>query len=511
MIASAYKLDGYLGTAAKPRRPRQELADAFTAANGRRRELSATYDAARTTDEFKNYWANADSFDADSANSRAVRSTLVPRSRYEIGSNGYADGIASTYATDLVGIGPTLRMQSGSEGFNALVERTWFAWAKAIMLRRKLWCMAHAKHSDGEGFGVVRRNPGILHPLKIDLRLYETEQFQTPLLPYDVEGRIDGIRFDAAGNPTVYELLQSHPGSNIISRLDLTPEEIPAKFVCHWFKMRRPGQHRGIPENTSSLNCGAAFRRFREATIAKAETQADFTLFLKTLYEPDELDIVTPMSTLDIQKRMMTALPNSVEPVQLQSNTPGAQYEAFHKTLINEQARPKSMPFNKAACDSSSYNYASGRLDHQTYYAALDVEREDCNDLVLDPLFRVWFELAVMQFGWLGGDVRQVSDAAFAHTWDWPKHLAVDIEAEASSNDKRLKNGTSTLPQVYSEDGQDYEDVLQKQALSNGITVQQQRQLNMLVNMPQHVIPFAAQLLGIQQNGGAADVQTATA
>jgi hypothetical protein len=38
-----------------------------------------------------------------------------------------------------------------------------------------------------------------------------------------------------------------------------------------------------------------------------------------------------------------------------------------------------------AACDSISYNYASGRLDHQTYFIALDVERENANVLVVDP------------------------------------------------------------------------------------------------------------------------------
>lgn len=89
------------------------------------RSVDASYDAAGSSDEFKNYWAAADSLDADAANSFAVRQNLVRRSRYDIANNGYSDGIASTYATDLIGRGPTLRMQTGSEGFNRMVEMAW--------------------------------------------------------------------------------------------------------------------------------------------------------------------------------------------------------------------------------------------------------------------------------------------------------------------------------------------------------------------------------------------------
>ena len=49
------------------------------------------------------------------------------------------------------------------------------------------------------------------------------------------------------------------------------------------------------------------------------------------------------------------------------------------------------MPYNAAACDSSTYSFASGKLDTLCYRAALDVERADCNELVLDPLFAAWF------------------------------------------------------------------------------------------------------------------------
>lgn len=441
-----------------------QLADSYA-------RLRATYDAARTTDEFKNYWANADRYDADSAHNPAVRHTLISRSRYEIGNNGYSDGIAQTYSTDLVGVGPTLRMQSGSDGFNRMVELAWFNWTKAIQFRRKLWCMAHAKHSDGEVFAVMRRNQRLRHPVKLDLRLYEAEQCQTPHLFATQDGYIDGIKFDDFGNPEHYDILHQHPGTANGLMLNLIPEQVQANRVLHWFKLRRPGQHRAVPEMSSTLNTGAASRRWRESTLACAETSADYTFLMKTEMSPDEAVAVAPFSTMDISKRQMGFLPRGWDPFQPDAKFPTTNHAEFHKTLVNEQARPKSMPFNKAACDSSSYNYASGRLDHQTYYGALDVDREDANDLVLDPLFNVWFDLAIAAYGWLGGDPAAVGEGARAHIWDWPKHRVADVEAEANANGTKLSTGQMFLHQLFADQGWDLADEAEKAAAAFGVKV----------------------------------------
>lgn len=443
------------------------------------RAIRARYDAAQTTDDNKRHWAAADSLDADSANSQAVRSRLVTRSRYEIANNGYLDGIVQTFATDLVGIGPKLRMETPVKGFNQAVEYAWGRWSKAIMLRRKLWTMAHAKASDGEALGILRQNPRVKDRVQLDLVLIETEQCRSPQMPWLVPGKIDGIQFDEFGNPELYDILKYHPGSQFGFLSLMQPEQVPAKFVCHWYQMRRPGQHRGLPEFRSTLNLGAAARRFREATVAAAETAADFALLLEQTHDMgDDGDFVSPMSTLEIEKRMMTALPDGTKPFQLEAKHPNATYAEFNRSQVSELARPKSMPYNKAACDSSSYNYASGRLDHQTYYASLDVEREDGNDLVLDVTFAQFWAEAVDAYGW-NADREVVPD----HSWDWPKHPTADIVSEATAANTRLRNGTLTLSQFYSEQGEDFEDLVQRMASDYGVTEAEMRQHLLLANM----------------------------
>lgn len=420
--------------------------------HGERQPVHASYDAAQDTDEFKNYWGPADSLDADSANSRAVRNKLVPRARYEAANNGYVDGMQLTHADYLVGTGPTLRMQTTSDTFNALVENQWKLWTKAVKFRRKLWTQAHAKDQDGEGYGIGKYNPNINHAVKLDYGLIETEQNQTPHIPYGVEGYIDGIRFDEWGNPLWYDILPYHPGGSF-SFFANNPIPTPARFVFHWFHMRRPGQHRGVPEKKSTMNCGAASRRMREATLSRAEFEAIFAIWLKTQMSPETASDYQPVdafSTMEVFKGMMTALPAGWEPEQLDSKTPGAQYKEFLRQQINEQGRPKAMPVNVAMGDSSDHNFASGKLDHMPWHQRLRLDRLDCDDLVMEPLFSLWFDELALTYGFAS---RRLPE----HIFDWPVLPVADEKARASANNMDLANGSKTLSEVYQERGKDFE------------------------------------------------------
>lgn len=418
----------------------------------RERFARLTYDAVQESDEFRNYWAPSDALDADSSNSPGVRQKFRNRSRYEVGSNGYYAGILSAHVNMLVGAGPTLRMLTGNRRFNQAVESAWYRFAQRTMLRHKLWCMAHARVQDGEAFALLVNNPVLgKYKVQLDIQLIEAEQCASPQLSFGQAGYIDGIRYDQFNNILWYDILPTHPGAAAFRGMSIKPEPVEPDSVVHWFKQERPGSHRGIPALSATLNTGAAARRWREATLAAAETAADFTLFLKTQFPPEELDDLAPMSGFDIQKRMMTALPNSVEPFQLQAEQPTTTYDMFHKALVSESARPLSMPYNLAACDSSTYSYASGKLDTLCYRLGLDIEREDCNDQVLDKIFSKWFE----EWTVLTGELFTPD-----HQWDWPQHPVIDAVSEANATDTELRNGTKTLRQAFTDAGMDFEDQL---------------------------------------------------
>lgn len=438
--------------------------------NRLRQQIHASYDAAGNSTEFQNYWAAADAKSADAANSHGVRRRLVMRSRYEVGSNGYADGICQTHANYLVSTGPTPRIATGNAAIDSLFKAEWLKWSKATQFRRKLWCMAHAKVQDGEAFAVIIRNPRVRHDIKLDLKLVECDQVHTPYLPYQEVGRIDGIHFDDYGNVIAYDILKQHPGGPF-AVFAQQPDTIRARYVCHWFQMRRPGQHRGIPELTSTLQVGASSRRLRESVVAANEAAADFTVLLTSSMTPDESsESVSPMATLPIEKRMMVQLPEQTDAKQLEAKHPNAQYAEFMKLQIGEQGRPKSMPYNLSACDSSGHNYASGKLDREAYHMQLDVEREDGADLVLDKVgreFALEFELL---YGLRPG---RISNEPIE--WGWPSHPVADVESEANAIDRRLRNGSVSPSRAYRESGEDYEAAVVVMAADYGVSVEEMR------------------------------------
>lgn len=476
-------------------KPRKEVAAYYQAANGRQAKLSI--DAARSGTDLDNHWKFADGLDADSAYNPGVRAKLRERSRYEQTSNSYYAGIIATHVNMLVGTGPTLRMLTKNRNFNQLIEERFFAWQQRVMFRRKLWAMAHALTADGETFAILQTNPRFEDTdAMLDFQPLEAEQVQSSYGAIDPL-ETDGIRRDRFNNIVAYDVLPYHPGgSGAFQSAD--PVSVPANEMLHWFKLQRPAAHRGIPHLTAGLSIGAMARRHREATVAAAETAASIGAMLTSTLGPagdSEPDSVAPFSTVEFVRRMLMVAPMGWDAKQMKGEHPNAQYAEFHRMLISEMARSISMPYNAAACDSSTYSFASGKLDTLCYRAALDVERQDCNDLVLDPLFAAWFSEWSILANERQGPPR--------HQWDWPTHPVIDAVSESQATDTKLKNGTITLRQVYSDQGKDLEDELAVMAEdmfgeATDETIAKARQIVTLNNTSRFAIEHVAKILGLE-------------
>ncbi|MCK6490623.1 MAG: phage portal protein, partial [Planctomycetes bacterium] len=267
------------------------------------RRVRARYDAALTTPDNHRHWALADGLSADAAASPAVRRTLRNRARYEVANNSYARGIVLTLANDTVGTGPRLQLLGIDGAAARQVERAFLDWAKSIDLAEKLRCLRIALCEDGEGFALLTTNPGLPGPVKLTLTLIEADQVTTPLGRIDTRANaVDGILFDAAGNPVAYQVLRSHPGgpTGWIAQAD----PVPAAAMIHYFRPDRPGQRRGVPEITPALPLFAQLRRYTLAVIAAAETAADYAGIVYTdAPAGGEADPVEPMDTIRLEQR----------------------------------------------------------------------------------------------------------------------------------------------------------------------------------------------------------------
>lgn len=420
------------------------------------------YDAAATTAENRRHWANADHLSANAANNPTVRRTLRARSRYEVANNSYARGIVLTLANDTVGTGPRLQLLSDDDEANRIVEDVFGQWCQAVCLPEKLRTMRMARAESGEVFALLTANPTVDSPVKLDLRLIEADQIATPMT--NLTGGIDGIIFDAHGNPREYHLLRTHPGaaSNTAGLLEF--DRIPASAMLHYFRTDRPGQTRGIPEITAALPLFAQLRRYTLAVLAAAETAADFAAVLYTDSPANgEADAIEPMDLVELDRRMATVLPGGWKLGQVAAEQPATTYGEFKTQILNEIARCLNMPFNVAAGNSSGYNYASGRLDHQTYHKALRVEQANIGRAILDPLLRAWLNEATLIERLLPQSMRHIIPLP-AHQWFWDGMEHVDPNKEANAQATRLSSHTTTLAYEYARQGRDWEAELYQRA-----------------------------------------------
>ncbi|MBX3384533.1 MAG: phage portal protein [Phycisphaeraceae bacterium] len=435
-----------------------------------RRAVLAKFDSAQTTPDNRKHWAAADGLSPNAAVSPEVRRILRNRARYEVANNSYAKGIVLTLANDTIGTGPRLQMLTGDAAANRRVEELFEAWAEAIDLPGKLRTMRLARAESGEAFGLLVSSPGIDSPVKLDLRLIEPEQVATPWrvgmrVP---DNEVDGVVLDEHGLPVAYRVLRHHPGDcggwGGGGADPAAFDTLPASSVLHYFRPDRPGQMRGIPDITPALPLFAQLRRYTLAVIAAAETAADFAAVLYTDAPANgEADPLEPMDEVELEKRMATVLPGGWKLGQVHAEQPTTSYAEFKREILNEIARCLNMPFNVAAGNSSGYNYASGRLDHQTYFKSLRVDQHHLRLAVLDRLLKSWLDEAALVEGLLPQSMR-VRSAAIPHTWFWDGVEHVDPAKEATAQATRLANHTTTLAAEFARQGRDWEDELRQRA-----------------------------------------------
>jgi len=459
---------------------------------GRQQELQAQsrhppvtirlkYDAAQTTPENVRHWAMADGLSADGSMTPEIRRTLRNRARLEVANNAYAKGLVLTLAATCIGTGPRLQLLSEDDEFNTIVETEFIAWAETIRLCEKLQTLRMAKIADGEAFAAILRNPKLKHPVAIDIRPIEADRITTPYPA--VTNEVDGIEYDQFGNPVLYHVSSEHPGDS--SAWYGTFTNVSSEYMIHWYRPDRPGQSRGLPEITPALPLFAQLRRYTLAVLAAAETAADFAAVLYTDAPANgEAQPLEPLDIVALEKRMATVMPDGWKLGQIRAEQPNTSYSEFKREILGEIGRCMQMPVNILLGDSSKHNYASGRLDHQTFFKSIKGEQTSCEQIVLNPIFDAWYREA-LRVGLFREPVnafplyRQVGSARFALSqrnrligrgasasccWFWDGIEHVDPMKEAKAAATRIDSRTSNLAIECAKLGLDWEDVLNQAA-----------------------------------------------
>lgn len=430
-------------------------------ASGTVRLIRSAFDAAKNTLENRRHWKDADALDASSAMNPAVRERLRRRARYEMANNPIVSGIGDTLAGDVVGVGPGLQLEIDDHETGAAIEDRFHEWAEIVNLWEKSRVAEVALLDTGETFWKFFQNDALPSAVKLDVELIEADRVATPFKLANDPTVIDGIKFDELGNRFGYWINKRHPGSTRhIGAIQDEFEFFEARHVIHDFKLKRAGQIRGIPDLTPSLGACAMLRRWVLAVLRAAEVVATLGAVLIETDLPAgttaEIEALKAGEGIELERGMATVLPHNTKAHQMKPEQPASTHEAFIRAGVREIARPISMPLNVALCDSSGYNYSSGRLDHQTYDRSVGIRQDRRATRVLSQTFLRFHGEAALIKGFYPQPARAPTLANPSHSWLWQERLHVDPEKVAKADEINLGNRTVSYRTVFGRGGKDY-------------------------------------------------------
>lgn len=427
--------------------------------------MQARYENAQFTDENKRNWFLSDYFSAKAANNYEVRRILRIRSRQEVSNNPYMWGIAHDNANDLVNTGPTLKVTTPNKSYNKSYESGWQDWFAEVDGVKQVKTCKLAKTVDGEGILLLKTNPSQEHKVKLYPLDIEADQVTTPIPTNLSELWVDGLTLNPiTQKPDYFHVLKHHPGDFFFADLNpLAVQQVSKRWVIHWFRKWRPGQVRGVPDFTASLDLWAECRAFRKATLTKAQVSANVSGILESEAPADTVSTeYKAWKKLDTQRGTLVTLPWGLKLHQYQTGDPSTTYKEFQHECLGEACRPLSYPLNRALGSSQDFNFSSAKLDHMGYHESLKVERADCDTTVLDHLLREYHREAVL--------VGLVPDGPVpAHKWYWPELPILDLAVETKADIDRINAGTLTWREFWAKRNHDWEEQAEQQKIEKEV------------------------------------------
>ena len=431
-------------------------------------QISARFDNARHGPDTASLFRNVDSFSVNAALDPLTRRTVRDRARYVVANCPYAWGMLDTYATDVIGPWVTVSFPRGGvpDDLRDRIATAFDAWALKTDFWGKLKTMVRSKTTDGEAFATFFTDPTIVddtNAVTLNIAPIECDRVESWTEAITRDDEFDGIRFDHYGHPVAYRILKYHPGDYRALLRNRAGDWVKAANVIHYFEPIRPEQVRGISDFVSMLDIPAEQKSYRSSVTETAINAASVSGVLSTdnvpeCFDDDDASLgkcameVKPNTVFQAQRGSFVSLPEGWHLNQLQAQQPTSLYPDFVRSLIAEMARCLSMPVNIAMCDSSRHNFASAKLDFATYSDKINSVRATVVAKVLDRVFFKWLE----SYAVLNAIAPAALSALRQTEWLFTERTNTDVLKDASADNTRLGNATTSYATLYAKDGKDW-------------------------------------------------------
>lgn len=361
------------------------------------------------------------------------------------------------------------------QGMNPRVEDAFRKWSQQPTVDGKMTLvdferlMVASWARDGEFLFEIVTNSDYrdmisLNPLEADM-LDETLSTTNPITRNQIKM---GVEIDILGRPVAYHLLTVHPGD--ISSGQPEPQRrwrrVPAERIVHVYERLRPGQTRGEPPASASVNAIKMLDGYREAeTMNRRIAAAMMGFFSRDVPRAEGIQALADMDGEEGEAPLINLEPGTFK--QLPDGTafhkfdPGGSqtdYAQFEAQVKKDVAMGLSISSYSLNMDTAGVSYSSGRSVIQEDRDFYKGRQSFFIRLAMMPIIRWWMRMHALTDGTSIPPTRLeafTDSAKFrGRGWDW-----IDPAKDIKANAEAIRTLQTSYTRIAADRGMDVGDL----------------------------------------------------
>lgn len=407
---------------------------------------------------------------------------LRARVRDEVRNAPLADGAIKTVVSETIGAGIVPQPITKSPDIKTALSGLWDEWTSAADFGGVLdfyglqALIDRSWKESGEVFArmiVVPYDGGAVVPLRIQVLEADMVTLSTGKAPETNHEIRNGIEFDPSGQRVAYWVHKQHPGDySMLSTSWFTRVfgsfnaedmiRVPVDEMLHIYRPARPGQLRGVPSQSGTVQTIKQLDDFDEATLERQKLAAAVTYFIQ---RPAPLESgIDPLTgeAIDVdQVQESTIKPGSAytmapgETVEtLDIPNLGAEYEQFTKHNTRKVSAGTDVPYELLTGDYSDTNDRTVRVALGVFRRKL---QQDQWHIIIHqfcrPIWAKFLQVAILN-GLASPKLARVSVTWTPQAWPYINPLQ-----EIMTQQKAVSAGLMSRTGVIMERGDDPEQV----------------------------------------------------
>jgi lambda family phage portal protein len=405
--------------------------------------------------------------------------TLRSRSRALVRNNALAAGAIDTNVLNVVGSGLKFNAQLDREivqlddeqaaAWEAHAEREWRLFfetsecdAARTLTGHELAALTfRSVLENGDSFTVLPRFERGDNPYGLHLQLVEADRVCNRDYQADSPSQAAGVQKDRdTGAPVAYHIMRQHPGNLMYYQCrswDIIParDEGGVRNILHHYRVRRPGQTRGVPYLAPVIEQLKQIERLTDAELMASVVASMFTVFVRSQTGEARLDSATDNTeSLSGRKDRDYRLGSGAvvnlaenESIEIANPTrPNSSFEPFFLAITRQIGIALGIPY-EVLIKHFEASYSASRAALLEAWKQFLTAREWLAASFYQPIYETFLYEAITAGrleapGFFSDPL--IRQAYCTARWTGPSQDQIDPEKEARAAEKRLELGLTT-------------------------------------------------------------------